>query len=752
MVEKADAIELVERWLRSNAEARAEPLDVRVDHEHVSRVPEGWAVPWNTAEFLDGGDLSKSIFPPPVFIVTDPGGALRQANTTPKPGFSTPVAWPGESQYTEIIDPEYRAMGFYSLGVPERFVAGWKITTPDGGHQEKVNPGYRIGPERAGMPKSQNPLEALLNFLGMDYIKRDEFLLALLDTVVLVPLDWDSERPMETGPVMQVFSSPRKIPKSCKWLRTTVPGFIERFPGTGMSINPDQVPNAYVTAAEITELIAANPGREPGEPRIVSEIGPDGSLDEYARRLQQQFGLAKPPSIPTTWIVRARASGSDLTGEQRQRILLGLGWATSNPPATSPRSRSGGRPTSDVDLSRDRWPADLHANGLIAVHDDGGRVQPTISTFGTQPRESDSGSDFSWHAVTGAFAGFAIGDALGSAVHGLNWDEVRQRFGTSGITGLETAFERPGQVSWRTQLLLFLTEGAVRGLRYAGDERFENLPLATRSAHARWLTAQGVPWQQAAGPLAATHPDPGGFLLKVPEMHFQRGVPAGLQAEVQNLIPDPSRENALQGPIMLMWGLPGAVSTWGAGTLAKGWNRSLVDAAATKVLSDMFEQLSLRTAFVHPVWSQLRKLLGRYERSEASEWRDIATLLKHVSDRWREVLRDDVQDLKELGDGRSTLSVLAQALFIASRHGANPRRALLVAANYTGNAMTTALTGALIGARAGAVGLPQDWLEALDIGDLVQEIADDSYWHFSRRNPYNDDFTREGWIHRYPQW
>ncbi|WP_243789325.1 ADP-ribosylglycohydrolase family protein [Saccharopolyspora gloriosae] len=752
MVEQADATELVERWLRSNAEANGEPLDVRVDHEHVSRVPEGWAVPWNTAEFLDGGDLSKSIFPPPVFIVTDPDGALRQANTTPQPGFSTPVAWPGEPQYTEIIDPEYRSMGFYSLGVPNRFVAGWKITLPDGSVQEKVNPGYKIGPERAGMPKSQNPLEALLNFLSMNYIGRDEFLISLLDTVVLVPLDWNSEQPVASGAVMHVYSSPRKIPESCKWLRITVPGFIERFPGSGMSINSDHFPSAHVTALEIAELIAANPGREPGEPRVVSEIGPDGSLDEYARQLQQHFGLEKPPSVPTSWIVGARASGSDLSGEQRQRMLLGLAWATSNPPVTSPRSRPGGRPTSDADLSRDRWPADLHANGLVAVHDDGGRLRPTISTFGTQPRASDSGADFSWHAVTGAFAGFAIGDALGSAVHGLNWDEVRQRFGANGITGLETAFERPGQVSWRTQLLLFLTEGAVRGLRYAGDERFENLPLATRSAHARWLTAQGVPWQQAAGPLATTHPDPGGFLLKVPEMHFRRGLQGGLLAEVQNLVSDPGKENSLNGPIMAMWGLPGAVSTWGAGALATGWKRSPADAAAAGAVSDLFRNLFLRKAFVHPVWSQLEKLLEQYERLDSPESRNIAGLLKHVSTRWKRIFGDDLQDIKELGDGVSTSSVLAQALLIASRHGANPRRALLIAANYTGSAMATALTGALIGARAGVVGLPNDWLEALDIGDLVQEIADDAFWHFSTRNPYNNAYTQEGWIHRYPRW
>ncbi|MFC7342133.1 hypothetical protein [Saccharopolyspora griseoalba] len=104
-------------------------------------------------------------------------------------------------------------------------------------------------------------------------------------------------------------------------------------------------------------------------------------------------------------------------------------------------------------------------------------------------------------------------------------------------------------MSWRTQLLLFATEAAIRA------QKAEEL-LAWRSAHARWMVTQGVPWQQAAGPLAAEHPEPDGWLVRVPELHAQRGAPPQLLDVLRAAIAEPGSDHGLNGPMTLAWGVP----------------------------------------------------------------------------------------------------------------------------------------------------------------------------------------------------
>lgn len=756
-VEKADAIALAKRWMSAVGMSLDTPDGVRVDHDNVRRGPEGWEVPWDNVAFLDGGDTMQRIFPPPRLIVTEPEGELRSANTTPHPGFSAPVDWPGQPRYLEIIDPEYREAGFHALGVPRHAVAGWQVEHPDGSREEQPNPDYRVGPERAGFPRSQNPLEALLNYQAIR-LQRAQFLVELLKMVVLVPVgNSGDDVAVDTAGgrrKLDVYSSPRKIPQALRWLRMTVPTFAERFPGTAMVLNPQSYPSTEVTAEELARTCADYPGFRPEETQLVTEIGPDGSLDQGAEEIRQRFGLESKLGVPASAIRQARESGYDLTGQERQRMILGQAWYAANAGALVRANRFGGLADSGDDISGQSWPPDLHANGLLARHDDAGRLRPDVANFGKFPTVGGSDLHRCWHAVVGAYAGFALGDALGSAVDGWSWQEIRARFGARGVQGMEPAFDRPGQVSWRTQLLLFLTEGAIRCMDFKGPQHPSDVTAAIASAHARWLSAQGVPWQQAAGPLAARHPEPDGFLSRVPEARFRRGVPDGLPAAVQRAVADPSQDTGLRGPMMLMWSLPEAISSHGAGSLAYGWHRAPADVAAADALSGIFFRLTTSAKFVNPTWMQLLELLDQEFREPAGQaGEQVAGTLRHVADRRHEYLADDVDELEAIGTGQDTTSVLGRALLAAAKREAHPRVALLSAVNHSGrSALTGALAGALIGARTGVAGLPQDWLEALDLTDLVQEIADDAYWNFGRRNPYHDDFTRDGWLRRYPRW
>ncbi|WP_409464317.1 YrhB domain-containing protein [Amycolatopsis sp. GA6-003] len=58
VVEAKDAAARVDQWLRTGTRADLTSGEhaVRVDREHVLRVPEGWYVPYDSARALDTGD------------------------------------------------------------------------------------------------------------------------------------------------------------------------------------------------------------------------------------------------------------------------------------------------------------------------------------------------------------------------------------------------------------------------------------------------------------------------------------------------------------------------------------------------------------------------------------------------------------------------------------------------------------------------------------------------------------------------
>ncbi|MGW1679130.1 ADP-ribosylglycohydrolase family protein [Saccharopolyspora sp. NPDC002376] len=756
-VDRADAIELAEKWLRATGQGLGEPDGVRVDHAKVVRTAEGWQIPWNSVAWLDRGDAGKMIMPPPAFVVTEPEGQLRHANTTPHPGFSSPAHWPGEPKREEIIDSEYRAAELFDLGVPRHAILGWKVTHPDGRVEEQLNPDYMPGPIQLGMPRHRNRLEAMLNHLTLKRMTREKFLSGLLQCEILIPVsDFDAppdEVLSNLSGTVEVFSSPARIPRSAEWIRTTVPTFI-RHSDAAMVINVRGEPKAEVTADELAGLrepaLATYPNR-PDVPVYPAKAGYESEpgLDrETAGRLQQQFELEEPPYFSSDWFEQARASGYNLTREEQERRLLGSAWLRRN------RAWRGAAWSGDDDISHQSWPTDLHANGLMAFHDNAGRVRPALDTFGKLSRVGWIEPRTSWSALIGAYVGFAVGDALGSALEGMSRPEIEQRYGRRGITGMETAFERPGQVSWRTTMLLFLSEGAVRGM---GTSLLAMQPTAMQSAHARWLVAQGVPWQQAAGPLAAAHSQPDGWLVRTPEIRGARGASPQLLAAIQQKIADPGQDCNVQGPVSLIWSLPGGLTSkataGGINALAKGWNRSEIDVAASAVLSAIFAELFRREAFIFPVRVQLKDRLGGGYLAEPPNqaWEQVSRMLRNVSSRAQKPLNIDADDIAAIDPGDATLTVLGRAVYAAAKREYYPKEALLLAVNNSPKpAITGALTGALVGARAGVAGLPREWVEALDLGDLVQEVADELFWNFGHRNPLGE--LEKEWAERYPNW
>ena len=86
----------------------------------------------------------------------------------------------------------------------------------------------------------------------------------------------------------------------------------------------------------------------------------------------------------------------------------------------------------------------------------------------------------------------------------------------------------------------------------------------------------------------------------------------------------------------------------------------------------------------------------------------------------------DEAGIEKLGEGWTGDEALAIALFCALRHSESFSDAIITAANHSGDSDSTAsICGNIVGAWLGIEAIDKQWLEKLELVDVIQEIADD---------------------------
>ncbi|MEJ2851817.1 MULTISPECIES: ADP-ribosylglycohydrolase family protein [unclassified Saccharothrix] len=706
-MDAARAVAKVEEWVRAVHSSGG----MRVDPDGVRRVPEGWSVPYNTVAYLDGGDAGKQVYPPPRLVVREPDGQLRVPAPRPD-GVSVPARLPGEGHWAEIVDPEFTASGLGYLGVPDMAVAGWQWVEADGTRtaRDRVNPGYRTGPVRMGHPRPVNALEWMLVFAAVAWFDDRRLVTGLTQTEVLVPLDGGGRGPaLDRYPV---YSSPRYLPPdTTRWRRvdlaTLVGGFAEQpvlsifGPGTLR-----RVPAADVAAA-LQEFPRVAPPVDVTETRF--EVGPE--LADFARDTAARVGLAEPVPAPVHEARYARLNGFELTDDEVRRTVVGRTWTRLV------------RDTGDAS----RLPGDWAAHGLQPAYADDGTPVPVVDVHGKYCPDAPKGFRYGYRQVTGAFLGFALGEALGAAVDDAGLDEIRARYGPDGVQDLVAAYDAPGRIGPLTQRLLFLTEGVIRA------HRAESFADIAAGGLVRWLHTQGDTVDRPVD----------GWLVHVPGLYADR-FPDPDDLEAVRALAE-GRPGSGVGASALLAALPAALTEGGPGTGLPGGAAEAArllaglthgsDPAATVYLTHLFQQV-LRADEPLPLW-----IAGR----------DVRVGGVDVADALPDYAKFGLLDAPrpaDMGAGRDAGTVLRQALSAVAGHEHHPEAALLRAVNHSGrSALTGAIAGALLGARVGVPGLPARWLEQLDLRYVVENLATDAYRHFNRSSPLG----LGRWDTRYPR-
>lgn len=112
---------------------------------------------------------------------------------------------------------------------------------------------------------------------------------------------------------------------------------------------------------------------------------------------------------------------------------------------------------------------------------------------------------------------------------------------------------------------------------------------------------------------------------------------------------------------------------------------------------------------------------------------------------------DDLDAIRELGQGWVAEETLAIAVYCALKYSQDFEKAIIASVNHSGDSDSTgAVTGNILGAYLGMKAIPQKFLDNLELKDVILEIADDLYndCKISEYGSYRDEVWEQKYIYK----
>jgi ADP-ribosylglycohydrolase len=389
-----------------------------------------------------------------------------------------------------------------------------------------------------------------------------------------------------------------------------------------------------------------------------------------------------------------------------------------------------------------------------SVTEDSKEVEPPVSATPTwrsrrQQRRTVQGR------FLGCLLGGAVGDALGAPVEFMRRSEILSLFGSKGITRYAPAYGGLGMITDDTQMTLFTVEGLLRGWVRGCFKGITTYSGVTADAYLRWLKTQEK--HPALDTRLGT--DESGWLFQQRQLHSRRAPGNTCLSALRSMKSsgDPARNDSKGcGGVMrvapvglFMWrlrqhhspqdafqlGAELAALTHGhpTGSLTGGVLAVLIlaltdGASLPEALAAAKAILSLETGH--------EETLGAIEMAE-----DLAAAGFPYD-----------KAIARLGEGWVAEEALAIAIYCvlvarSFKHG------VILAVNHDGDSDSTgSIAGSLLGTMHGVKAIPADWLEPIELRDVITELAEDLYafkdWKIGQYSN-NEDLNQRIW-RKYP--
>lgn len=337
----------------------------------------------------------------------------------------------------------------------------------------------------------------------------------------------------------------------------------------------------------------------------------------------------------------------------------------------------------------------------------------------------------------GCLLGGAIGDALGWPVEFLEYSNIIKKFGTNGIQDLVCTKSGKAEITDDTQMTLFTAEGILRSQTRGFQKGICHPPTSVYFAYQRWMQTQG----------RSAFSDEDwifdGWLLKVKELHQRRApgnscISALLDGKI-GTVNDPINDSKGCGGVMrvapagLFYPKEQAFDMAVDFTaLTHGHPSGYLSAGALAfIISLIIDGSDIETA-VKDTLMELTKHKGHEECYQALQ---NALNLAHSS-------MKPLSAISKLGEGWVGEEALAISVYCALKYATDFRNALITSVNHDGDSDSTgAITGNILGAYLGIDEIPREWIEKVELKDVIIQVADDLL------AGYRED---QEWSERYP--
>lgn len=336
----------------------------------------------------------------------------------------------------------------------------------------------------------------------------------------------------------------------------------------------------------------------------------------------------------------------------------------------------------------------------------------------------------------GCLIGGAVGDALGYPIEFLSESGIAKAYGKSGITEYDLT-DGVAQISDDTQMTLFTanglllgtTRGMTRGIMgpYSGYIGF---------CYEDWLRTQTEDYPLAEPPFYT-------WLINVPEL-FSRRAPGNTCISallsrlkgIRGTIEEPVNNSKGCGGVMRV----APIGIYFGGKISKIENVDMIAAETAAITHGHDLGYIPAAALVHIIHlvshdkditlpEAVNDMIAAMEKlfADARHIKEFTALMrKAVMLSGSEIA--DIDAIHMLGDGWVAEETLAIAIYCALKYPNDFKKAIVAAVNHKGDSDSTgAVTGNILGAYLGLSAIPSQYLENLELKNVILELADDLY-------------------------
>jgi ADP-ribosylglycohydrolase len=363
---------------------------------------------------------------------------------------------------------------------------------------------------------------------------------------------------------------------------------------------------------------------------------------------------------------------------------------------------------------------------------------PEQERFIQEWRQHEGGPPTRIDRYMGCMLGGAIGDALGAPVEFASLADIRRRYGSEGIQDFDQAYGRVGAITDDTQMTLFTAEGMLRANSRGISRGVCHPPSVVHHAYVQWLNTQGEKSRSTWDGSRA------GWLHAVKALHDRRApgnscLSALRQAEMGTIESPANNSKGCGGvmrvaPVGLIEDDPQLAFKWGCETAAitHGHPSGYLAAGA---LAAMICMLKTGGGQLESIGEARRMLAARPQSGECLSAIDQALSLAQEG-------APTPEKLEGLGAGWVAEEALGISIYCALAFPDDFAPAVRLAVNHSGDSDSTgSITGQILGAILGRTGIPDRWVNGVELSELVQDLGLDLWIRF---------LDHEAWKESYP--